>query len=67
MSLSDIANMPLVERMHLMEQLWESFKYEVEDIAPPLWHKDVLDKRRKRYENGELDLISLDELKLSYR
>ena len=55
--------MPLAERMHLMEQLWDSFKYE----APPSWHKDVLDKRKERYDNGELKLISLYELKQSYK
>ncbi len=67
MSLSDINQMPLAERIHLMEQLWDSFKYETKDIKPPLWHKDVLDNRKERYENGELNLILLDELKQSYK
>ncbi|NKQ41564.1 MAG: addiction module protein [Sulfurovum sp.] len=67
MSLSDVNNMPLAERMHLMEQLWDSFKYEAKDVAPPAWHKDVLDKRKERYGNRELKLISLDELKQSYK
>ena len=67
MSLSDINNMPLEERMYLMEQLWDSFKYETKDIKPPSWHKDVLDARRERYKNGELNLISLNELKQSYK
>ena len=65
MSLNDIRKMPLEERLYLMEQLWDSFKYEKEDVAPPAWHEDILDERIKRYENGELKLISLSELKQS--
>jgi len=67
MSLSDINNMPLAERIYLMEQLWDSFKYEAKDVEPPSWHKDILDKRKECYDNGELNLISLDELKQSYK
>ena len=65
MSLSDIQNMPLEERLYLMEQLWDSFKYEKQDVAPPLWHKDVLSERKQQYQNGELELISLEALKAS--
>lgn len=65
MSLYDIQNMPLEERLYLMEQLWDSFKYEKEEVPPPAWHKDILDERMQKYENGELALISLDTLKQS--
>jgi len=65
MSLSDIQNMPLEERLYLMEQLWDSFKYEKESVNPPDWHKDVLIDRLKKYENGEVQLLSLEELKSS--
>ncbi len=65
MSLSDIQNMPLGERLYLMEQLWDSFKYEKETVSPPDWHKDVLSQRLEKYENGEVQLLSLEELKSS--
>ena len=65
MSLSDIQNMPLEERLYLMEQLWDSFKYEKETVNPPAWHKDVLSQRLEKYEKGEVELLSLEELKLS--
>ena len=67
MSLSDITKMPLSERIYLMEQLWDSFKYDNKAVEPPAWHKNVLDDRRKKYDNGELNLISLDDLKKSYK
>ncbi len=65
MSLSDIQNMPLEERLYLMEQLWDSFKYEKEIVNPPVWHKDVLSQRLEKYEKGEVELLSLEELKSS--
>ena len=66
MSLNDINKMPIEERLHLMEQLWDSFRHEDKEIDSPLWHKDVLDARKKEYENGKLKSITLDELKQSY-
>jgi len=65
MSLSDIQKMPLEERLYLMEQLWDSFKYEKETVAPPEWHKEILDERLQKYENGEVQLLSMDDLKSS--
>jgi len=61
MSLNDIYNLPSSEKLHLIEQLWD--RLEENDVQSPAWHKEVLDDRKKRYENGELSLISLEEFK----
>jgi len=61
MSLNDIYNLPSSEKLHLIEQLWD--RLEEDDVQSPNWHKEVLDDRRKRYEDGELSLISLEEFK----
>jgi putative addiction module component (TIGR02574 family) len=61
MSLNDIYNLPSSEKLHLIEQLWD--RLEENDVQSPDWHKEVLDDRKKRYEDGELSLISLEEFK----
>lgn len=61
MSLNDIYNLPASEKLHLIEQLWD--RLDDADIVSPDWHKKVLDERRKRYENGEVKTISLEEFK----
>ncbi len=61
MSLNDIYNLPSSEKLHLIEQLWD--RLEDNDVASPHWHEEVLDDRKKRYEDGELSLISLEEFK----
>jgi putative addiction module component (TIGR02574 family) len=66
MSLSDIQNLSLLEKVQLMEQLWDSLDKD-NDITSPKWHKDILDTRQKLYQEGNLKTISLDELKDIYR
>jgi acyl-CoA reductase-like NAD-dependent aldehyde dehydrogenase len=66
MSINDINNMSIAERMYLMEQLWDSFKQNENELASPAWHETVLTKRKKRYENGELQIFSLNELRVSF-
>jgi len=66
MSINDINSMSVAERMYLMEQLWDSFKQNEDDLASPAWHETVLDERKKRYERGELKTFSLDEIKASF-
>ena len=46
-----------------MEEIWSSFKYKQDFITSPHWHKDILDKRKKEYKNGNLKTKSLDEIK----
>ncbi len=66
MSINDINNMSVAEKMYLMEQLWDSLKQNEDELASPAWHETVLKERKKRYENGELQMLSLDELKASF-
>jgi putative addiction module component (TIGR02574 family) len=65
MSSNDIQNMSVVERMYLMEQLWDSIRQDKEDLTTPLWHENILKDRKLRYENGELKTFTLDEIKAS--
>jgi putative addiction module component (TIGR02574 family) len=61
MSLNDIYNLPSSEKLHLIEQLWD--RLDDKDIVSPDWHKKILNDRKKRYENGELTLTSLEDFK----
>ncbi len=65
MSLNDLQNLPATEKLHLIEQLWDGLSEQ--DIISPDWHREILKDRRERYENGEITLISLEELKQQRR
>ena len=64
MSTNDIYQLSPEERLLLIDQLWESL--DEKEIKPPDWHKEILDKRAKKYKEGKSKLISLEELKQSY-
>ena len=63
MSISDIKNMPLQERMRLMEVLLDSFRNDEENIKSPLWHKEVLEKRAEMITQDNVKTYTLEELK----
>jgi len=63
MSSNDIKNMPIQERMQLMEALLASFSNDEELIKSPLWHKDVLEQRAKMLEEGDVKTYTLAEIK----
>ena len=63
MSINDIKNMPLQERMQLMEALWDSFVHD-DATASPLWHKEILDNRTQKMQEGTVKTYTLAELKL---
>ena len=58
---SDLANLPLQERLQCMEVLWESLRPTQPDS--PEWHGQVLAERRAKIESGEAKFISGAELK----
>lgn len=62
MSFNDIKNMPIQERMQLMEMLWESLIHD-DATQSPEWHKEILDKRREILEKEEVKTYTLSELK----
>ena len=67
MSIADIKKMPLLERMHLMEQIWDTLNHEVTEVDSPEWHENVLQERKKSIENGNVKLYSIAELKEMHR
>jgi len=46
-----------------MEALWDGLIHEDGEPASPEWHGDILAERKRRMENGEMEFISLKELK----
>lgn len=59
--MDDFSQISVVERIRIMEALWDSFQYD--DIVPSPWHAEILKKRKEKLQNGKADFISLAELK----
>ena len=58
-----IQELDLSQRIYLMEELWDSFKYESDSLTSPLWHRDILQKRKEAYSKGKIKTKTLEEVK----
>ena len=65
MNTIEIRKMSTIERLQAMEALWDSLLYEESEIESPEWHRDILEGRKRKIENGKAEFISLEELKAS--
>ena len=63
MSMNDIKNMPIDERMQLMEALLDSFCQDAETQVSLEWHKEILDNRTTLLEKKDINTYTLDEIK----
>ena len=63
MSITDIKKMPFVERVYLMEQIWDTLRDESDELDSPTWHEDILKIRREAYNSGEVKSYSIEEVR----
>ncbi len=61
----EIKKMSRVERFQTMEALWNSLIDEESEIESPEWHRDILEERKRKINNGEAEFLSLDQLRAS--
>ena len=65
MSITEIRQRPLNEKLQLMEALWDDLRAHVEGLPVPQWHKELLDARRKALEEGKEEVLEWDDVKAS--
>ncbi len=63
MLISDIKKMSFIQRVHLMEQIWDTLRDEPQQIKSPLWHQDTLNERKEAYESGEVKSYTIEEIR----
>jgi putative addiction module component (TIGR02574 family) len=65
MNTLEIEKMSTIDRLQAMEALWDSFMAEKSEIDSPEWHRDIIEERKRKIENGKAEFISLEELRAS--
>lgn len=63
MDIADLKKMSVLERLQVMEAIWDSLLYENSELASPQWHEKILAQRKKSIAEGRAKFISLAELK----
>ena len=52
MTTIDIAELPVAEKLRLMERLWDALRAQAESAVVPTWHQEVLAQRLQRLDSG---------------
>ena len=67
MNTQEIKQMDVLERLQVMEAIWDSLLYDEIEIETPNWHKNILAERKKKIDEGKAEFISIKELKANIR
>ena len=67
MSIAEIRQLPLNEKLQIMEALWEDLRSHTEHEPIPDWHKTILDERKAAVESGQEEVIDWEEAKARLR
>lgn len=67
MTVSEIKNMSRIERLRMMESLWDSFFDDDSEMDSPEWHTNILEERKQLIETGKAEFLSIEELKAARR
>jgi hypothetical protein len=62
---TEIKKMSGIERLQAMVALWDSLIDEESEIDSPEWHRNILEERKRKIENGQAEFISLERLRAS--
>ena len=63
MSIDEIKNLNIKERLILIDTIWETLESESNQVESPKWHKKPLEPRIEKIKNGQAEFISIDDLR----
>jgi putative addiction module component (TIGR02574 family) len=58
-----LENLSVSEKVRLLERVWDSLCSKSGDVRSPDWHRDVLETRKRRLEEGRATVSSWSEAK----
>ncbi len=62
-ALEQIRQLPLREKLRLMEEIWDDISREEQDLEVPQWHKEILDERERLLAEGKAQFMDWEEAK----
>jgi hypothetical protein len=63
----DLGTMTTVEKLRLMEDLWQNLSADDQKLESPAWHGDVLAERDRLIESGEEKYVDWEIAKKQLR
>ena len=62
-ALEQIHQMPLHEKLLVMEAIWDEIAREEKNLEVPQWHKDLLDERERMIAEGKAKFVDWEDAK----
>ena len=62
-ALEQIHQMPLQEKLLIVEVIWDDILYKTMHLEIPQWHKEILDERERLLAEGKAQFIDWEEAK----
>jgi putative addiction module component (TIGR02574 family) len=62
-SLTVIRDLPLHEKLKMMEALWDGIAQQESQLDMPQWHKDLIDEREALVQSGKARFIDWETAK----
>ena len=63
MTVEEIKNLSIAQKLQIMEAIWEDFRAQFEKFDSPTQLKELLDQRRARVRDGSAQLLEWDTVK----
>jgi len=65
--LQNIHELPRIDKIKIMEFIWEELSASDQDFESPKWHQKVLSETEERMKNGQEEVLDWDEAKRRLR
>ena len=62
-ALEQIHQLPLREKLLVMEAIWDDISGEEQNLEVPQWHKEVLDERERLLVEGKAQFVDWEDAK----
>ena len=63
MSVTEISHLPLLEKLRIMEMIWEDLRQRADRIDVSPAQRELLEGRRARVESGQSRILDWDSVK----
>ncbi|MGB4811624.1 MAG: addiction module protein [Methylophilaceae bacterium] len=61
--MQSLSNLTRVEKLRMMDALWDDLTHDVEPLQSPAWHEAVLKETQQRVVNGEIEVLDWEKAK----
>ncbi len=62
-AVEEIHQMPLREKLFVMETIWNDLSRDERDVEVPQWHKDLLDERERLVAEDKASFVDWEDAK----